>query len=453
MDGAPAGEELTPRQREDARADLLRFTALNALSFEILAGQILILFAREVGASLADIGLLAALLPLASVIQPAIAPLINLYGPRRLMLAGWSARTVVSILLFLVPVAAAAGGASVATQLLLAIMLGFYLCRALGMSSWLPILQEIVLPEDRGLYLSRQEWLRQVSLVLVAAITALYLLGQQGVVRFLHVFGLGVIAAAGSLYFLWRVPDVGLSGEPLDRDYLQRALAPLRDRVFRRYLVFSTLLRALISAYPAFLIIYMRDSLGFTNSGVIAVNTIGYVGAIATLTAWGRWSDRIGAKPGLALSIAGVAVGLVAWSLIGVGPAWQWAAAPVVSLVLGVFMGGLTVTMSRFELSFIPVEGRAHYVAANVTLVGLGSALAAFVAGALLQRLPPGAIDLGWLSTDRYRIFFLLTAALLAAPLILRRPLPEPGSWSVTHLVHSTIRLQRGRLRRIRSRR
>src|SRR4028118_224520 len=96
--------ELTEEQREQAKLDLLRFTALNALSFEVLAGQILILFARQVGASLADIGLLAALLPFASIIQLGVAPLVNRFGPRALMLAGWSARTAVAGALFLVPV-------------------------------------------------------------------------------------------------------------------------------------------------------------------------------------------------------------------------------------------------------------------------------------------------------------------------------------------------------------
>src|SRR3954452_11114470 len=115
------GEELTEEQREHGKADLLRFTALNALSFEVLAGQILILFARQVGASLSDIGLLAALLPFAAVIQLGVAPLVNRFGPRALMLAGWGARTVVAAALFLVPTAAQAGRAA-GTQALLVIM-------------------------------------------------------------------------------------------------------------------------------------------------------------------------------------------------------------------------------------------------------------------------------------------------------------------------------------------
>jgi MFS family permease len=441
-------DRLTVAQQEQAKADLLRFTALNALSFEILAGQILILFARQVGASLAQIGLLAALLPFASVIQLGVAPLVNRYGPRTVMLVGWGARTAVAALLFLVPVAAARGGAPAATQVLVTVMAGFYLCRALGMSSWLPILQEIVAPEDRGQYLSRQEFLRQVSIVLIALITALYLLGAPSVDRYLHVMGVGVLAAAVSLIFLARVPNVGSMAEPLDRDYLRRAMAPLRDPTYARYLGFSVVLRMILSAYAPFIIVFLSEGLGLSASAVIAVNTVGSLGAIATLALWGHGSDRFGAKPVLAFSLLGLSAALALFALPGPGWEWRWLGIPAISLLLGVFTGGLTVSMAKFELSFIPLEGRAHYVAINVTLAGLASAAAAWAAGALLQLWQHVAVPIGPWRLDRYDLFFLLCAALLLIPNLARRPLPEPGSRSVGGLLSVALKQRARRLRR-----
>ena len=61
----------------------------------------------------------------------------------------------------------------------------------------------------------------------------------------------------------------------------------------------------------------------------------------------------------------------------------------------------------------------------NVTAVGLASAVATFAAGALLQGLKDLHLDLGPLVLDRYRVFFLLTAAALIVPIIIRRRLPE----------------------------
>lgn len=442
------GRDLTDEQREAAIADLQRFTALNALSFEIVAGQILILFARQVGASLADIGLLSALLPFAAVIQLGVAPLVNRFGPRALMLVGWGARSAVSAGLFLVPIAARSGQAA-GTHALLVIMCGFYLCRALGMSSWLPLIQEIVRPQDRGMFLSRQEWLRQVSIVLVAVVTALYLLGATGLDRFQHIFVVGVLAAAGSLFFLWRVPDVGSLAEPLDRDYLHRALAPLRDRIFRRYLFFSVSLRLVLSAFAPFLVVFLREGLEVPPSGVIAINTIGSLGAIATLAVWGRWSDRYGARPVLGLCMGGLAVSMLFWCLAGKGQEWRWLGAPAVSLMVGLFTGGLTVSMSKFELGFIPIQGRAHYVALNVTAVGVGSGAATLAAGRMLQTLSGVELHLGFLRLDRYGLFFLLLAVLLLVPLRLRTTLPEERARSLRSLFRRALARRTHRARRL----
>jgi hypothetical protein len=442
------GEQLTPAQREAAKSDLLRFTALNALSFEVLAGQILILFARQVGCSLSDIGLLSALLPFAAIIQLGVAPLVNRFGPRALMLAGWGARTVVSAALFFVP-AAAGGSPTAGTRLILLIMGAFYLCRALGMSSWLPLVQELVPPQDRGMFLSRQEWLRQVSIVVIAVVTALYLIGAEGLTRFLHIIAVGVTAAALSLYYLWRVPDVGLAAEPLDKEYFRRATAPLRDAVFRRYLAFSVSLRAVLSSFGPFLIVFLREGLHLQPSGVIAVSTVGSLGAIATLPLWGRWSDRVGAKPALGVSIAGVAGALVLWTLATPEAQWVWLGAPAISLVLGIFTGGLTVSMSKFELGFIPIRGRTHYVAMNVTVVGLCSGIAAFAAGRLLERLAPARVQFAWLVLDRYRIFFLLMAVLFAVPFLVRATLPEERSRSLRSLFQRELLRRSRRMRRL----
>lgn len=437
--------ELTESQREAAKADLLRFTALNALSFEILAGQILILFARQVGASLAQIGLLSALLPFASIIQLGVAPLVNRFGPRAVMMVGWGARTAVAGGLFLVPVAAGHGGTASATRVLLIVMLGFYLCRALGMSSWLPILQEIVPPQDRGQYISRQEWLRQVSIVLIAVVTAAYLIGASSVDRFMHVIAVGVLAAAGSLVFLARVPNVGSMAEPLDRDYLKRAMKPLRDPVYRQYLLFSVSLRMVLTAYAPFLTVFLRENLHLAASGVIGVNTVGSLGAIATLGVWGRLSDRMGAKPVVAVSTLGLAGSLLLLTLAGSSAEWLWIGIPSIMLLIGLFMGGLTVSISKFELGFIPMEGRAHYVAINVTLVGLGSALATFGAGGLLQLLRDTHLRLGTWHLDRFDLFFALCSVLLIYPTFVRRYLPEERSRTVRGLLERELR-KRSRL-------
>jgi hypothetical protein len=105
--------------------------------------------------------------------------------------------------------------------------------------------------------------------------------------------------------------------------------------------------------------------------------------------------------------------------------------------------------MSKFELGFIPMRDRAHYVATNVTAVGIGSGVATLLAGRLLHALAPVQLQLGWVELDRYRIFFLIAAALLAIPLLARRTLPEEHARSIRVLVRRAFMRRSVQVRRL----
>jgi len=175
--------------------------------------------------------------------------------------------------------------------------------------------------------------------------------------------------------------------------------------------------------------------MGLPASQVILVNTLGAVGAVVTLARWGRWTDRFGSKPMLALTMAGLAGSLLLWIFAARTPWWDLVGVPGISLLLGIFTGGLTVSMSKFELGFIPIQGRAHYVALNVTAVGLGSGLATLAAGQVLHLLHGVDVRAGWFTLDRYRLFFALAAALMAVPFMARMTLPEERARSVRKLM------------------
>ncbi len=405
-------------------ARLLWFSLFNALSFEILGGQILVLFARQVGASLMQIGVLASLMPFASTIQLAVAPLVNRFGPKAIMLTGWTARTVVAVFLLVVPAAAARYGPAGATNALLGIIGLFCLFRALGMSSWLPLLQEIVPVGLRGEFVGRLEVLRHVSIIAASLLTALYLLGTRDLGPFLHVLAVGVVTAAVGLAFLSGLPHVPPSNAPVDREFFRTALDPLRSRDFRRYLAFSASLRFAAAALPSFIILFLRDRLHMGPSRVLFLTTIGSVGAALTLLVWGRLVDRHGSKRVLRFGILGMAASTLLWAAIGPGHRWVTAAVAVAALVQGTVGSGLVVAIMQMELGLVPRENREHYVAATITLAGIAAGISPILGGALLHALEDVSWQLGPVAMDAYRVYFLATAGAFLVPLALHRRLP-----------------------------
>src|SRR5262249_49937609 len=125
--------------------------------------------------------------------------------------------------------------------------------------------------------------------------------------------------------------------------------------------------------------------------------------------------------------IAGVALTLLLWTLVGSGTQWRWLGAPAVLLLLGIFTSGVTVAISPFELGFIPVQGRDHYIAINSILAGLASGSATLGAGHLLHGLAGANLRLAGLALDHYQLLFALASLLLLVPLLVQRSLPEEG--------------------------
>jgi MFS family permease len=164
---------------------------------------------------------------------------------------------------------------------------------------------------------------------------------------------------------------------------------------------------------------------------------------------WGRWADRVGAKPAVGVSILGIGGCLLLWTLVWPSVAWNWSGIPAIALLMGIFTGGLTVAMSKFELGFIPLEGRAHFVAMNVTISGLAAAGSTLAAGSLLNVLTPLHLLVGSWRLDRYDCFFALCAVMLLVPLYVRRSLPEERSRSIRALTELELRRRSRRLRQL----
>jgi len=440
-------QEQTPlsveQQRRGMRA-LGAFAILNSFSFETISGQILILFARQVGASVRQIGILSSFLPLSSLIQVAVTPLVNTFGPKAIMAAGWTARTVVAVALLFVPAVTERYGAPRGTFLLLAVMLLYHLCRALGVSSWPQLLQDIVPLRLRGKFLSRQELLRQIAVVSVSILTAGYLFGNPSLERFLHIIGAGVGAAFISLIFAYQVPHIPPSGKPALAGFWQRTWQPLRDIRFRQYLAFSITLKLALTALPTFVIVFLRDRLHLSPTGVLFFTCLGNVGAMSTLSLWGRVTDRYGCKPIIGLCLPGMCLVPLGWAGVTSTPLGTWGWGSCVSFWSGLVSAGLYVATSKYELGIIPREERAHYVALSVMSAGLAGGLSSRLAGEILERLQHLSWHLGGYRIDNFRLFFLGTFGLSLIPLFLRRGLREENVRSARSLVKAYVR-QRSR--------
>src|SRR5512142_148591 len=82
------------------------FAVFNALSFQIVLGSPMVLYAKHLEASATVLGIITGMMPLLVIFQIPAANHIDRVGYKRFVYAGWGARVSVIFVMALVPVTA-----------------------------------------------------------------------------------------------------------------------------------------------------------------------------------------------------------------------------------------------------------------------------------------------------------------------------------------------------------
>ncbi len=127
-----------------------RFALFNGLSFQIVLGSPMILYAKTLGASATVLGIIAGMMPLLVIFQIPAAGYINRIGYKRFVLAGWGSRTIFIFAIALVPLASGFLDATTRLVLILTLLFGFNLVRGISSCAWLPWIAALVPEHFRG---------------------------------------------------------------------------------------------------------------------------------------------------------------------------------------------------------------------------------------------------------------------------------------------------------------
>src|SRR5258708_24174220 len=129
------------------------FALFNALSFQIVLGSPMVLYAKSLDASATVLGIITGMMPLLVIFQIPAANYIDRVGYKRFVYAGWGARVSVIFVMALVPITAGLLNPTTRLAFMLLLLFAFNLSRGLSSSAWLPWLSSLVPPRIRGQYL------------------------------------------------------------------------------------------------------------------------------------------------------------------------------------------------------------------------------------------------------------------------------------------------------------
>jgi len=413
----------------------------------LTAGAPITQFAKGLGASEFQFGVLSALPFIASLFSLPASLLTERTGARkRIFQWGLYSQRFMWIPLAIVPLLLVQHYGQPASEPAMLVFLAFVLLMHAGQSiggpAWVSWMADLVPDRARGKYFSRR---RQWGIV--TAIPAAILVGvvmdrwahlsaadPTSHVNVLHVCAIVFLVAC-----LFGVVDIfmfhwvpAIHKEPQRGLHLFHALAePLRNRSFLWFAGMIATLVFAVSFMGQFVILHLIRRVGVTNTEVQLITLVTpMLAQLIVLPAWGRAADRMGKKPLLAIAGLGLVGPAVLWCFVT--PQHLWIAYVASALGAATWTGVeianfnlvLELSASKGEGPDKKPTGGSAYFAMNSIIINVAGLVGGLTSGVVAQRLEHWT----WqpLATMRaigaYDVLFILSAVLRLAAVVVFLP-------------------------------
>jgi MFS family permease len=385
------------------------------------------LFAKDLHASELQIGILAALPFLASLVSMPASLLTERTGQRkRIFLLGLYAQRLLWFPIALIPlwmVTRGAGDSSAAVIVFMTLIFVMHAAGAVGGPAWMSWMADIVPDRCRGKYFSRRrQW--GILSAIPTALAVGWILDHWvvagdglGTLRWCAViFMCAAVFGVIDIHMFTRVPDVPM--EPRRGTPVIKLLGgPLKDRQFLHFAGFVGTLTFAVSFMGQFVTFYLIDKIGVTGTGIQLMLLVApMLAQLLVLPVWGHAADRMGKKPVLAIASLGlVPVGL-GWCFMGPG---NYALGYALSVLGAALWTGVEVANMNFVLEFSGSDdgraGGSAYVAVNSVIINIAGCCGGLCAGVIAKLLKDWQFHVGMFGLGTvgfYEVLFALSGVL-----------------------------------------
>lgn len=245
-------------------------------------------------------------------------------------------------------------------------------------------------------------------------------------------FGLATAFGIASTLLLIRQPEPRMPEKP-PVGLRELLFGPLKERQFRRLMVFLSVWFLTGTLASPFYIVHMMKNLHFSFTAIGVYSIIGGLTGLVFQLLWGRAVDRFGSRP----------VTILNFSLVGIMPLLWVIATPSFRLPIwldGLFNGlvwsGASLGLWNLLLDLADNPQRKEsYFAIYGVVTGLGAFLASLASGVIAQALAGFRLHLGSYTFINYHVMFLAAGLTRFAALPLLVRVHERDSKSVRHTV------------------
>jgi predicted MFS family arabinose efflux permease/HEAT repeat protein len=420
--------QLTPGEKVGARKTLTRYNFLNVISFVLLSGNIITLFALRLGAGSILIGVLSSISYASYVAIFLGRHLAPKLGVVRLMGRYWLIRYFAMIPILAAPLFATNNMLFISFALILVSVAGFNICRGIAISGYNPIIGEITSAEERGSFLARLQAISHTVTLLLGIAMAL-VLGRNAPIYMYDLFiTIGIFSGISATAVFFRLPELMKTTESISEGMLSSFRSALHRPAFRKFTVVHFLVSFSTFMVTPFLILYLKDVYQQPDNFVIFYTVFGSLGGVIMALVSGFLIDRIGAKPLYFLFTGVITLSLTPLIL---SPALDSTEAVIFSIFIFFFhsfgsLGVVTTGQTYFFNAIIPEE-RLNLGALYYLIEGLGGGLGALSGGIILDWCRSVSTS----PKNGYALYFILPTILFIALVFIASRMERLGAYSI----------------------
>ncbi|MDY6823516.1 MAG: MFS transporter [Thermodesulfobacteriota bacterium] len=420
-------QSLNETQIDVALKNIIRDGVASQAMGIFTGGAFLVAFAVALGASNFVIGLLAAIGPLAQLLQLPSILIIEKIRNRRLITVTAAALSrvcwlIIALSPFIFP-------ANVAIGVLLVLLMLVSAFGAVSGCSWVSWMRDILPEKTMGVFFAKRMRISTAVGIILSIIAAIYLDYWKKLFPANELSGYSILFCAGflaggiGLFFLAKTPEIQMP-QILEKQKIRTLLAqPFKDENFRKLIAFMCSWNFAVNLAGPFFMVYMLKRLGLSMSFIIGLSIVSQAMNFLFLKIWGRYTDRFSNKSVLAICCPLFIASILAWTFTTM-PEKYFFTIPllvIIHAIMGISSAGVTLASGNISLKLAPKGQATAYLAANTIANSIAAGIAPILGGTfadffsgrqlawtLKYITPSGEFDLPTLNLQQWDFFFAM---------------------------------------------
>jgi MFS family permease len=420
---------LSPGALKKARKHYYSLAFFNVLSFQLITGNIITLFALRLGAANSFIGLISSFLYVSLFFLFIGRLLVARFGIVRLMGTFYVLRYLLFIPMPLAAFFAAPATRGIAFTLMLLASAGFNIARGIAIISDSPIVANLSGTKDRGIFFSKIQIITQVMAIVGAIFMATVLGDDTPLWRFVIIIIIGISSGLIGSSHIFKLPEPGGALKGAEEKILHSIRTALTIRNSRVFFSITFLVNATAAMFGSFLVVFLKTLYAFPDNRLVLYSALANIGALGMAVLSGFTMDRIGSKP---LLFTFTFVGLLAVFVAIISPELHGLPLMVFAgslfFLWGMGVSGMGNACLSYFIGFTDVAKRLNYGLIYYFIVGAGGTVGSILGGISLDFL---GNTLGLPASESFRLYFSVIALAMTAILIGIQSLENAGSYPI----------------------